>query len=127
MYTRQISTTDIQLSKVFEPLRTYMPINLNDVRPWEEVDGKNESPSADGSEISRRESVVSRSLSEWNWSDTKSDERISPGSCSMNSSVFKVRTFPNKTKRQSPCKFFVSLHRTLVMTKANQQSTLRWV
>lgn len=45
----------------------------------------------ESSEASRRESTVSRSISDWNWTDTKSDDRISPGSSSINSSIFKVR------------------------------------
>lgn len=88
-------TPDIHLSKVLEPLRMYMPNNDSTSKLWDEYgEIKTDSTSAESSEISRRESLVSRSLSEWNWTnnttDSKSDDRISPSSCSINSSIFKV-------------------------------------
>lgn len=89
--------SDIQLSKVFEPLRNYMPNSYADSKNWDEMtttDGKTDSTSADSSEISRRESVASRSLSEWNWTDSRSEDKVSPGSSSVNSNVFKV-LFPS--------------------------------
>ena len=45
--------------------------------------------SGESSEASRRESTVSRSLSEWNWSDSRSEEKVSPSTSSV-SSIFKV-------------------------------------
>lgn len=51
---------------------------------------------------SRRESVASRSASEWNWTgDYRTDEKISPGACSITSSVFKNSMEENKTVDQS--------------------------
>lgn len=53
---------------------------------------RTEAATLDASEISRRESMGSRSLSDWNCSDTiRSDERISPGTCSVSANtMFKV-------------------------------------
>lgn len=73
-----------------------MPNNCGDSKNWDEAtttDGKTDSNSVDSSEISRRESVASRSLSEWNWTDSRSEDKVSPGSSSVNSNVFKVMPF----------------------------------
>lgn len=87
-------TPDIYLSKV--PIRMY--VQSNDVvtnKLWDDYgEIKTDSTSIESSELSRRESIVSRSLSEWNWTnnitDSKSDDRISPSSSSINSNIFKV-------------------------------------
>jgi hypothetical protein len=69
-----------------EPLKGYMgSMSLAEAKTWEK-----DQASGDSSELSRRESTVSRSLSEWNWSDTRSEEKISPSTSSVSSSVFKV-------------------------------------
>lgn len=74
-----------------------MPISVGDMRSWDDssiggVDFKNDTTSIDSSEASRRESVVSRSFSEWNWNDLRNDvDRISPSSGSANSTnTFRV-------------------------------------
>nr|KAH0807684.1 hypothetical protein GEV33_015107 [Tenebrio molitor] len=84
-YNRQTSSSEAQLGKDVEPLKGYMgSMSLAEAKTWEK-----DQASGDSSELSRRESTVSRSLSEWNWSDTRSEEKISPSTSSVSSSVFK--------------------------------------
>ncbi|CAH1380795.1 unnamed protein product [Tenebrio molitor] len=84
-YNRQASSGETQLGKDVEPLKGYMgSMSLAEAKTWEK-----DQASGDSSELSRRESTVSRSLSEWNWSDTRSEEKISPSTSSVSSSVFK--------------------------------------
>lgn len=48
----------------------------------------------EASEYSRRESITSRSLSDWNCSDSvRADDKGSSGACSTASSLFKVPTY----------------------------------
>nr|XP_022906432.1 synaptotagmin-like protein 2 [Onthophagus taurus] len=55
-----------------------------------EDDFKLELASGESSELSRRDSLASRTISDWNWnSDAKSEDRVSPGACSVTSSIFK--------------------------------------
>lgn len=92
-YSRQTSSTDSQISKELEPLKSYY-FSLSEPRSWEDAisEYRTENAVLDTSENSRRESTGSRSLSDWNCSDTtRSDERISPGTCSVSvNSMFKV-------------------------------------
>lgn len=68
-----------------EPLKNYMgSMSLAD-KGWEK-----EQLAGENLELSRRESSVSRSLSEWNWSDSRSEDKVSPSASSVSSSVFKV-------------------------------------
>lgn len=62
-------------------------MTLSEARSWE---GTMSDVRTDGetSEHSRRESITSRSLSDWNCS--VADEKVSPGTCSSNSNLFKV-------------------------------------
>lgn len=47
----------------------------------------------EGSQLSRRDSMATKSLSDWNnWSpDNRTEDKISPSTSSINSSIFKVR------------------------------------
>lgn len=62
----------------------------------------------ESSDASRRESMASRSMSEWNWSDTRSDDKVSPSTCSINSSVFKVGRFHLPSVSSDKSRFFLS-------------------
>ncbi|XP_050311012.1 rabphilin-3A isoform X2 [Anthonomus grandis grandis] len=77
-----------ELSKELEPLRSYMgAINLSgDPKPWDESTSDYKTDTDNG-EASRRESMASRSMSEWNWSDTRSsdDKLLSPSTSSVKS------------------------------------------
>ncbi|XP_074040221.1 rabphilin isoform X2 [Leptinotarsa decemlineata] len=87
--SRQTSSSESQLSKDLEPLRSYMgSITLSEIRSWDDS-GTEARGETESSEASRRESMASRSMSDWNWSENRSDDKISPSTCSMNSSVFK--------------------------------------
>ncbi|XP_063925264.1 rabphilin-3A isoform X2 [Zophobas morio] len=83
-YNRQTSTSDSQLTKDVEPLKGYMGAMSLAEKSWEK-----DQVSGESSEASRRESTVSRSLSEWNWSDSRSEEKVSPSTSSV-SSIFKT-------------------------------------
>ncbi|KAK9746657.1 C2 domain [Popillia japonica] len=99
LYSRQTSSSESQMSKDFDLNKVHsIGIATNDVRGWEEVDSaKMETTSGESSELSRRDSVASRTISEWNWTaDSRSDEKISPSACSINSSIFKNPIEENK-------------------------------
>lgn len=75
-------------------LKTYTVSSaISEARSWEGAfsEARPDTASVDVSEASRRESMASRSISEWNWSETsRGDEKISPGTCSMAEEVAKV-------------------------------------
>ncbi|GJQ79793.1 Rph [Trypoxylus dichotomus] len=98
MFSRQTSSSESQMSKDYDPNKPYLAgLATNDVKGWEEIDSRMETTSAESSELSRRDSVASRTISEWNWTtDSRSDEKISPSACSINSSVFKNPMEENK-------------------------------
>ncbi|XP_076256001.1 rabphilin isoform X2 [Rhynchophorus ferrugineus] len=86
---RQQSCSDSQISKELEPLRNYMSsMNLmSEAKVWEESSSADNKGDADSLDALRRESMASKSATEWNWSDTKSlEEKLSPSSCSVKSS-----------------------------------------
>lgn len=92
-HSRQTSSTDSQISKELEALRTYNGSStLSEIKNWDS-DVRIEYNNTDSSVVSRRDSVTSRSLLEWNWNETpRAEEKISPGAISVNSNVFKVRS-----------------------------------
>ncbi|XP_023309882.1 rabphilin-3A [Anoplophora glabripennis] len=95
-YSRQTSSNESQMSKDVEPLKNYMStVTLSEIRSWDDsgTEAKGETESSDAS---RRESMASRSMSDWNWSDTRSDDKISPSTCSINSSIFKSSSEEHK-------------------------------
>lgn len=71
-------------------------MTLSEARSWE---GTMSDVRTDGeaSEYSRRESITSRSLSDWNCSDSvRTDDKASSGACSTASSLFKVIRVPDR-------------------------------
>lgn len=65
-------------------------MTLSEARSWEGT--ISDVRIDDTPDYSRRESVTSRSLSDWNCSEgSRGDEKISPGASSTASSLFKVR------------------------------------
>lgn len=95
MYSRQTSSSESQVSKDYDQTKTHSIAVVNEAKSWDELDYKMETTSAESSELSRRDSIVSRTVSEWNWTtDSRSDEKVSPSASSINSSVFKVNTKP---------------------------------
>ncbi|KAG5888086.1 hypothetical protein JTB14_024858 [Gonioctena quinquepunctata] len=94
--SRQTSSSDSQLSKDLEPLKNYMSsVTLSEIRSWDDS-GTEARGETESSEASRRESMASRSMSDWNWSENRSDDKISPSTCSVNSSVFKSSSDEHK-------------------------------
>lgn len=72
-------------------------LTLNEVKNWDDTMlDKSDGNSVGSQEASRRESMASRSTpSEWNWSDVRSDEKVSPSTSSISGSLFKVTTTSN--------------------------------
>ncbi|XP_060533212.1 rabphilin-3A [Cylas formicarius] len=87
-FSRQTSSSDSHISKELEPLRSYVgSTTLTDSKTGEDS-GNDVKGEADSLGASRRESMVSRSMSEWNWSDSRStEEKMSPSTSSMKSST----------------------------------------
>ncbi|XP_030754975.1 rabphilin-3A [Sitophilus oryzae] len=88
-FSRQQSCSDSQLSKELEPLRNYMgSMNLtSESKNWEESSSGDNKADIDSLEASRRESMASKSVTDWTWSDSRSlDEKLSPSTCSVKSS-----------------------------------------
>nr|XP_023025651.1 double C2-like domain-containing protein beta [Leptinotarsa decemlineata] len=116
--SRQTSSSESQLSKDLEPLRSYMgSITLSEIRSWDDS-GTEARGETESSEASRRESMASRSMSDWNWSENRSDDKISPSTCSMNSSVFK-----NSGEEQKPVDTSLGILE-LSLTYDNENNTL---
>ncbi|XP_064214519.1 rabphilin-3A isoform X1 [Tribolium castaneum] len=91
-HKRQSSASESQQSKEMESLKGLGSLNLSETKVWDQ---------AEGSELSRRESTVSRSLSEWNWSDSRSEDRVSPSTSSVSSSIFKSNLEEHKPSDHS--------------------------
>ncbi|KAJ8970094.1 hypothetical protein NQ317_012450 [Molorchus minor] len=88
-FSRQTSSSESQISKELEPLKNYMSsVTLSEIKSWNDS-GSEARGETDSSDASRRESMASRSMSELMWSDTRSEDKMSPSTCSINSSVFK--------------------------------------
>ncbi|CAH1164805.1 unnamed protein product [Phaedon cochleariae] len=98
-YSRQTSSSESQISKDMEPLRCQMgSITLSEVKSWEDSGTDDRKRETASSEASRRESMASRSISDWNGSEIRSDEKVSPSTSSANSSIL----FKSSLDEQKP-------------------------
>ncbi|XP_056634941.1 synaptotagmin-9 isoform X2 [Diorhabda sublineata] len=88
---RQTSSSESQVSREMDSLKTQVSsITLNDTKSYEDSGTEGRGIDADISECSRRESVAIRSSSDWNWTDTRAEDRVSPSTSSVNSSILKM-------------------------------------
>ncbi|XP_072394351.1 rabphilin-3A isoform X2 [Diabrotica undecimpunctata] len=90
---RQTSSSESQMSREIDSLKTQVSsITLNETKSWEEPSSEGRVTNFDSLEASRRDSMAARSLSDWNWSDFRTDEKVSPSTSSINSSIFRTYT-----------------------------------
>ncbi|CAG9862555.1 unnamed protein product [Phyllotreta striolata] len=91
IYSRQNSSGESQVSREMDSLKTQMSsMTLNETKSCEESGNESRQDIEFSPDATRRESSAGRSLSDWNWSmENKLDERTSPSTSSINSSVFK--------------------------------------
>ncbi|XP_057651599.1 uncharacterized protein LOC130891082 isoform X6 [Diorhabda carinulata] len=91
IYSRQTSSSESQVSREMDSLKTQVSsITLNETKSYEDSGTEGRGIDADISECSRRESVGIRSSSDWNWTDTRTEDRVSPSTSSVNSSILKL-------------------------------------
>lgn len=101
IYQRQPSNSGINsfetvTIKSYEPIKpTINPAIYSEAKHWDEPTSSEmkQEPSSSHMDLNRRESIAStsKSISEWNWAESRSsDEKVSPGACSVNSGIFKV-------------------------------------
>ncbi|CAH1112426.1 unnamed protein product [Psylliodes chrysocephalus] len=91
-YSRQNSSGESQVSREMDSLKTQVSsMTLNETKSWEEA-GSDSRQDMEGSQLSRRDSMATKSLSDWNnWSpDNRTEDKISPSTSSINSSIFKT-------------------------------------
>ncbi|ENN70167.1 hypothetical protein YQE_00022, partial [Dendroctonus ponderosae] len=78
------NSNDLQLAKELEPLRNYMGSMNLAAEPRSCEDFSSDRGEAESAETSRPQSMASRSISDWNWTDTKSmDGQLSPSTASL--------------------------------------------
>uniref|UniRef100_A0AAR5QG29 RabBD domain-containing protein n=1 Tax=Dendroctonus ponderosae TaxID=77166 RepID=A0AAR5QG29_DENPD len=96
--TNNVHINDLQLAKELEPLRNYMGSMNLAAEPRSCEDFSSDRGEAESAETSRPQSMASRSISDWNWTDTKSmDGQLSPSTASLKSAAESDRKPPMDT------------------------------